>query len=41
MPTHDPRTEALDDPDFWSGDPYPHLDQLRAEAPVAWNGVTG
>ncbi len=31
----------LDDPEFWAGDPHPHLARLRREAPVAWNSARG
>jgi cytochrome P450 len=31
----------LDDPEFWAGDPHPHLARLRREAPVAWNASRG
>lgn len=30
----------LHSPDFYAGDPYPAYRELRATAPVCWNGVT-
>jgi cytochrome P450 len=33
-------TFPLHSPDFYAGDPYPAYRELRATAPVCWNGVT-
>lgn len=32
---------TLEEPGFYSGDPFPHYARLRAEAPVAWNAQLG
>ncbi len=32
---------TLEEPGFFSGDPFPHYARLRAEAPVAWNAQLG
>jgi cytochrome P450 len=32
---------ALEEPGFYSGDPFPHYARLRREAPVAWNEQLG
>lgn len=39
--THEPLTDALLDPATYAGDLHVTLDQLRAEAPLAWNATVG
>jgi cytochrome P450 len=34
-------TVPLHSPDFYAGDPYPALKELRASAPICWNDTTG
>jgi cytochrome P450 len=38
---HEPLTEPLMDEGFHAGEPWAHYEQLRREAPVAWNGDLG